>query len=165
MINIKGDKGKYQLVVSEKSWRNLKQKLKAITRKTAPKSFDERIRQLKEVQQGWVNYFRMGSIYAKLKDLDSWLRNRLRYCIWTDWKKPERKRKNLIRLGVDYDHAYAWSRTRKGGWAVAQSPILITTITLERLAKRGYQAMLDYYLKVSPQFNEPLYTRSVRTVV
>lgn len=25
---------------------------------------------------------------------------RLRYCIWYDWKKPERKRKNLIRLGV-----------------------------------------------------------------
>ena len=28
----------------------------------------------------------------------------------------------------------AWSRTRKGGWAIAQSPILTTTITLERLA-------------------------------
>jgi hypothetical protein len=31
--------------------------------------------------------------------------------------------------------------------------------------KTGYEAMLDYYLKVSPQFNEPLYTRPVRTVV
>ena len=79
--------------------------------------------------------------------------------------KPERKRKNLIRLGVDQRHAYAFSRTRKGGWRVAQSPILITTITLERLAKRGYESMLDYYLNVSPQLNEPLYTRPVRTVV
>ena len=87
----------------------------------------------------------MASITGKLKDLDSWVRNRLRYCIWTDWKKPERKRKNLIRLGVDQQHAYAWSRTRMGGWAVAQSPIMITTITLERLHKRGYEAMLDYY--------------------
>ncbi|MCG8320786.1 MAG: hypothetical protein MI921_14890 [Cytophagales bacterium] len=25
------------------------------------------------------------------------MRNRLRYCIWHDWKKPERKRKNMIR--------------------------------------------------------------------
>ena len=107
----------------------------------------------------------MASITGKLKDLDSWVRNRLRYCIWTDWKKPERKRKNLIRLGVDQQHAYAWSRTRMGGWAVAQSPIMITTVTLERLHKRGYEAMLDYYSKVSPQLNEPLYTRPVRTVV
>ena len=44
-----------------------------------------------------------------------------------------------------------------GGWAVAQSPIMITTVTLERLHKRGYEAMLDYYSKVSPQLNEPLY--------
>ena len=161
----KGVRGKYQLVVSEKSWERLKQKLKSITRKTAPKSFNERTNQLKEVQQGWVNYFRMGNISGKLKAIDSWVRNKLRYCIWTDWQKPERKRKNLIRLGIDADHAYAWSRTRKGGWAVAQSPILVTTITLERLAKRGYESMLEYYLKVSPQFNEPLYTRPVRTVV
>jgi RNA-directed DNA polymerase len=35
-----------------------------------------------------------------------------------------------MRLGIDKDHAYAWSRTRKGGWRIAQSPILTTTITL-----------------------------------
>jgi group II intron reverse transcriptase/maturase len=109
---IKGDKGKYQLVVSEKAWKRLKMSVKAITRKTKPMSFDERVAKINEVQRGWLNYFRGASIYGKLRDVDGWLRNRLRYCIWTDWKKPERKRKNLIRLGVDPDHAYAYSRTR-----------------------------------------------------
>ncbi len=161
----KGKKGKYQLVVSDKSWKKLKQNLKILTRKTTPSSIAERIGKLKEVGRGWVNYFRMASIHGKLKDLDSWLRNRLRYCIWHQWKKRERKRKNLVRLGVDHHHARVWSRTRKGGWAVAQSPILVTTITLERLRKRGYESMLDYYFKVSPGLNEPLYTRPVRTVV
>jgi group II intron reverse transcriptase/maturase len=154
----KGTKGKYQLVVSDKSWDKLKHNLKTITRKTTPASIAERMTKLKEVGRGWLNYFRMASIQGKLKDLDSWLRNRLRYCIWHGWKKPERKRKNLLQLGADTHHAYVWSRTRKGGWAIAQSPILGTTITLERLRKRGYEAMLDYYLKVSPQLNEPLYT-------
>jgi RNA-directed DNA polymerase len=161
----KGTKGKYQLVVSDKSWSKLKQNIKTITRKTTPSIIAERINKLKEVGRGWLNYFRMASIIGKLKDLDSWIRNRLRYCIWHNWKKPERKRKNLLRLGIDLGHAYAWSRTRMGGWAVAQSPILVTTITLERLKKRGYEPLLDYYLKVSPQLNEPLYTRPVRTVV
>lgn len=145
---IKGERGKYQLVVNEKSWSNLKQRLKSITRKTSAHTFDERIHSLLEVQRGWLNYFRLASIAGKLGALDSWLRNRLRYCIWHDWKKPERKRKNLIRLGVDFDHAFAWSRTRMGGWAVAQSPILGTTITLKRLEHRGYISMLDYYLKI-----------------
>jgi hypothetical protein len=86
---VKGEKGKYQLVVSEKSWKNLKLKLKTITRKTTPMIFDERISKLKEIQKGWLQYFRLASIQGKLKIIDSWLRNRLRYCIWHHWKKPE----------------------------------------------------------------------------
>jgi len=162
---VKGEKGKYQLVVNEKSWKSLKEKLKTITRKTTPMSFDERIQKLKETTEGWLNYFRMASIQGKLKDIDGWLRNRLRYCIWHNWKKPERKRKNLIRLGVDQEMAYQWSRSRMGGWAIAQSPILGTTITLEKLCKRGYESLLTYYEKVAPHLNEPLYTRPVCTVV
>ena len=53
---------------------------------------------------------------VKLKKVDEWLRNRLRYCIWHDWKKPERKRKNLIKLGVEKGMAYAWNeRTNPKG--------------------------------------------------
>lgn len=146
----KGEKGKYQLVVSEKSWKSLKQKLKIITRKTTPMSFDERIEKLNEVKRGWVNAFRMASIQTKLAELDGWLRNRLRYCIWHHWKKPERKRKNLIRLGVEPQQAYQWSRSRMGGWAIAQSPILGTTITVERLKKRGYISLLEIYNQIKP---------------
>lgn len=51
----KGDKGKYQMVVTDKSWKNLKEKLKAATRKTSPISFEERIQKLKEIGQGWIN--------------------------------------------------------------------------------------------------------------
>ena len=213
---IKGEKGKYQLVVGRKGWKNLKRNLKTLTRKTTPASFNERTSKLKEVQRGWLQYFRMANIKGKLKDLDHWLRNRLRYCIWHDWKKlerkrknlirlgiphgqayvwsrtrmggwsvaqlseaisrtplkitmivsnPERKRKNLVRLGIRKGQAYAWSRTRMGGWTVAQSPILRTTITVKRLTKRGYESLLDCYSQIAPQLNEPLYTRPVRTVV
>jgi len=162
---VKGEKGKYQLVVSEKSWKKLKQKLKTITRKTTPMSFNERIQELNAVIRGWVNNYRMASIYGKLKELDGWLRNRLRYCIWHHWKKPEKKRRSLIRLGVDHGQSYAWSRSRMGGWAIAQSPILGTTITIDRLKKRGFLSLLEIYIRIPPQLNEPLYTRPVRTVV
>jgi len=155
----KGKKGVYQLVVAAKSWKNLKARLKEITRKTKPYSFDERMKKLKEVFKGWLQYFRMANITGKLKTLDGWLRNRIRYCIWHHWKKRERKRKNLLRLGVNKSDAYSWSRTRMGGWAVAQSPIMGTTITIERLKKRGYESLSEYFLKISPSCSEPPYTR------
>lgn len=141
----KGEKGKYQLVVKPSKWKEFKTKLKQLTKKTIPASLEERIAHIKLLVRGWINYFRPASIHAKLKKLEEWLRNRLRYCIWHHWKKPERKRKNLIRLGIDQDLAYAWSRTRMGGWAIAQSPILRTTITVKRLEMKGYLGLIEYY--------------------
>ena len=148
----KGEKGKYKLVVMKKRWDSFKEKLKELTRKTTPMRFEERIHKIKEVQRGWLNYFRFAGIHHKVKKLDGWLRNRLRYCIWHHWKKPERKRKNLIRLGVKHGMAYAWSRSRTGGWAIAQSPILGTTITVKRLVQRGYISLEDTFLKASPSY-------------
>lgn len=154
----KGEKGKYQLIVSKKRWKSLKSKLKEITRKTSPMSFNERIEKINQVTRGWINYFKYASINQKLNELDGWLRNRLRYCIWHHWKKPNRKRKNLIRLGVQQGMAYAWSRTRMGGWAVAQSPILGTTITIQRLEKRGYVSMISMYKQVSTDYKYSLFS-------
>ena len=145
----KGQKGKYQLVVDRKALRKLKAKIKSITRKTIPASFDERIARLDRLLTGWINYFKLANMYGKLRDIDVWVRRRLRGCIWHDWKKPNRKMKNLIRLGVPPGIAYSWSRTRMGRWAVAGSPILGTTITNARLERRGYISMLSYYLKLT----------------
>jgi len=144
----KGARGQYQLVVSAKSRKAFKRKLKELTRKTIPMSFDQRIQRLNRLIRGWLNYFKLANIHGKLQALDSWLRKRLRYCIWHHWKKPERKRKNLMRLGVNSEDAYAWSRTRMGGWKTAQSPILKTTITLARLKRRGYITMLELYHQI-----------------
>ena len=141
----KGEKDKYQFIVKKSKWKEFKLALKKLTQKTNPMSFDERIQRINWLIRGWINYFKLASIRVKLKKLEEWLRNRLRYCIWHHWKKPERKRKNLIRLGIEKGMAYAWSRTRMGGWAVAQSPILRTTITIKRLKKRGYVSLIEYY--------------------
>jgi len=155
----------YRLTASVKSRKSLKENLKEVTRKTRPYTFDMRMSKLKEIQRGWVQYFRLAKIRWYLKDLDSWVRSRLRYCIWHFWKKPKRRCKSLIRMGIKPETARLWSHTRMGGWATARSPILKTTITISRLERRGYQAMTTIYDSITPYLNEPLYTRPVRTVV
>lgn len=64
----------HQIVVSEKKWRTFKQELKLITTKTAARTFSERLAKLKVLYRGWINYFRMASMQAKLKEFDGWLR-------------------------------------------------------------------------------------------
>jgi len=70
----KGSKNDYQLVVAEKAWKKLKEKLKGISRKTAPVKLEDRIAKINEIQRGWLNYFRGTSIMGKLRDIDGWLR-------------------------------------------------------------------------------------------
>ena len=144
----KGVKGQYRLVAKKSSWENLKRKLKQVTKKTKPYSFKERLRLLAPIWKGWVSHYKGANIQAKLKQLDGWLRNRLRYCIWHDWKKPSRRRKNLIKLGIPKGLAYQWSFTSMGGWAVAQSPIMNTTVTLKRMKRAGYEPMEEFYHKI-----------------
>lgn len=146
-VYTKGTKGKYQLRVSPESIKRMKIKVKEITRKTSPIPFVERIKNLNAFARGWINYFKYANITAKLKELDAWIRNRLRYCIWKHWKRPNKRMRSFIRLGIPKDKAYAWSRSRLGGWALAQSPIMNTTVTVERLKYRGYVSFSDLYLK------------------
>jgi hypothetical protein len=142
----KGDKGKYRLCIAKKSWRRLKEKIKIITRKTSPIPFAERIEQLNRLMVGWVNYFQHATGYQKLKDLDSWIRCRLRYCIWKQWKRPKRRLRAFRQLGVEESWARRFAYSRMGGWAIACSPIMGTTITEARLRQRGYIPFLEYYL-------------------
>lgn len=81
----------YHLIVSAKRWESLKEKLKEVTRKTKPYPFDLRMTKLKEIQRGWVQYFRLARMGWQLKVLDKWVRNRIRYSIWYNWKKPARR--------------------------------------------------------------------------
>ena len=154
----KNQKGKYRLRVCPKSFNGLKQKIKEITRKTNPAPTREKIARLNHLMRGWINYFKDATMQEKLKKLDSWVRSRIRYCIpvlsgvevWKHWKKPNRRKRAYISMGVKQGIAYAWSRSRMGGWAVAQSPMMRTTVTLERLRRIGYRSFSDYYRKVSP---------------
>jgi RNA-directed DNA polymerase len=50
-------------------------------------SLDERLEKLKEVYRGWINSFKYASMQNKLIQIDGWLRNRIRYCIWHYWNR------------------------------------------------------------------------------
>ena len=143
----KGEKGKYKLRVSPQNFKRMKRKVKEITRKTNPLSFSERIRKLNAFMRGWVNYYKYAHVGSKLAKLDGWVRNRLRYCIWKHWKKPNKRMRSYIRLGISKGQAYAWSRSKMGGWAAAQSPMMRTTVTVKRFQLKGYISFYDYFLK------------------
>ncbi len=83
-----------------------------------------------------------------LPQVDEWYRRRLRMVIWKQWKRIGSRLRNLIKLGIAKYKAREYANTRKGYWHTANSPILSTSITNERLKQAGYIFFTDHYRKV-----------------
>ncbi len=82
------------------------------------------------------------------KNLDKNIRFRLRMCIWKQWKTPQNRAKNLMKLGVP---KWAARRTSyaKGYARVCKSSDVQQAIDNKRLASFGLISMLDYYTEKS----------------
>ena len=140
-------KGGIRFRVHEKSYARLKEKIRNITNRNVSMNFDYRIKKLNQITTGWVNYFKLADMKTKLKELDSWIRRRLRACIWKTWKLVRTRIKNLMKLGVPKQKAFEFGNTRKGNWRISVSPILSKTITNQRLTNHGFKGLSSQYNK------------------
>jgi RNA-directed DNA polymerase len=141
-------KGEGRLRIHPKSVLKMKAKLKELTSRSNGWGNDRRKESLRQYIIGWVNYFKLADMQSLLLRVDEWYRRRIRMVIWKQWKRIRTKLTNLIKLGVKKSKAWEWANTRKGHWPIANSFILATTITLDRLRQAGYVFLSDYYQKV-----------------
>jgi group II intron reverse transcriptase/maturase len=141
-------KGKWRLRTHPKSVVKMKSKIKELTSRSNGWGYERRKTALNQYIIGWVNYFKLSDMDSILQRVDEWYRRRLRMVIWKQWKRIKTKMTNLMKLGVKKSKAWEWANTRKGYWHIANSFILSTTITNERLLKAGYPSLLNSYRKV-----------------
>ncbi|EON70225.1 Retron-type reverse transcriptase [Lysinibacillus sphaericus OT4b.31] len=114
--------------IAKTSLERMKKKIREITSRKKPFSMEYRIEKLNQYLIGWCGYFALADTPSIFNRLDSWIKRRLRMCLWKNWKKPRTRVRNLIRLKVPYGKAYEWGNTRKGYWRISKSPILHRTL-------------------------------------
>lgn len=141
-------KGEGRLRVHPRSVLKMKARLKELTSRSNGWGNDRRKEALRQYIIGWVNYFKLADMNNLLLRIDEWYRRRIRMVIWKQWKRIKTKLMNLVKLGVKKSKALEWANTRKGHWHTANSFILNTSITIERLRQAGYVFLSDYYQKV-----------------
>lgn len=141
-------KGEGRLRIHPKSVAKMKAKLKELTSRSNGWGNDRRKEALRQYIVGWVNYFKLADMKKLLLRIDEWYRRRIRMVIWKQWKRIRTKLANLIKLGVKKSKAWEWANTRKSYWHTANSFILKTTVTTDRLRQTGYMFLSDHYQKV-----------------
>jgi group II intron reverse transcriptase/maturase len=140
--------GVCRLRLHPKSLQKMKARIKKLTSRSNGWGNDRRKEALRQYITGWVQYFKLADMKDLLVKADEWYRRRLRMVIWKQWKRIRTRMANLIKLGVKKAKAYEWANTRKGYWHIANSHILNTTITTDRLRLAGFLFLSDYYRKV-----------------
>ena len=137
----------WRIRISDKSYQRFKTKIRELTSRRRSISIDYRLNLIKVMTRGWINYFKIADGKKNLMVLDSWIRFRLRMCIWKTWKRVKTRIANLAKLGMTQFNAIRNGNTRKGYCRVAHSGILHTTLTNNYLANLGYTSLEGMYLK------------------
>src|ERR1017187_9082167 len=87
-------------VIAPKAVDRFKERIREITAKSRGRSMEKVMEELARYVRGWRGYFGFCETPSVLRDLDSWIRRRVRAAMWRQWKTPRRRRAALLELGV-----------------------------------------------------------------
>ena len=137
-------KGGAEIRIHEKSIKRFKDKIKFYTNRNIGISMESRLKKLNQIMRGWINYYGIANAVAKLKELDKWIRRRLRACIWKQWKKTRTRYRNLLKLGLPQWKAITWANSRKS-YARCASTFLQVAIPNSLFERKGLVPLLNLY--------------------
>ena len=141
-------KGECRFRVHPKSVKRMKDRVRELTGRSKPIPNDLRPMMVSDFVRGWVNYFKLADMKSLLRDIDQWMRRRIRMCYWKQWKKVRTRFTMLKRCGIKAEVARMFANTRKAYWRVAGSGIMQRAIRTEQLARKGYLFFSTQYDKV-----------------
>ncbi len=138
-------KGKCRFRVHPKSKEKMKSRIKELTSRSNGWGNEYRALKLTQFIRGWINYFKLADMKGLLRDIDEWLRRRIRAIYWKQWKRVRTKYKIFREYKLPEWKVHEMANCRKGVWRA--SIMLNSVLTNKEIARRGYMTMSDYYLK------------------
>lgn len=91
--------------VAEKPLDNFKARIRQLTRRSGGRSMAQVVEKLRPYLLGWKAYFGMAQTPRVWRELDEWLRHRLRAIQLRHWKRPKAIYRELKALGASEDVA------------------------------------------------------------
>jgi group II intron reverse transcriptase/maturase len=134
--------------VSNKARIRFKDRVRELTRRNNPLSMYQVIHELSIYLRGWVGYFGIQEFKYLFRDLDAWIRSRLRSTQLKKWKKPRKFQRIMIKAGFDPQEAHrVWLKMDR--WqSVMRRPVRFV-MNLDWFRERGLVFLHDYTIAFS----------------
>lgn len=132
--------------LAPKTIKRFKNKIRELTSRTKPIPMEERIESLNRYLMGWIGYFQIASAKKHCEELDSWIRRRLRMCLWKQWKRVRTRIRKLRSLGVPEKYVFIMANSRRGCWFMSRN--LNNALDTSYWEAQGLKSLLVRYLEL-----------------
>ena len=131
-----------------KSRKKFKAQVRQITRRTRGHSPKSVIAELAHYVRGAFNYYGPGILFGEARELDQWMRRRVRLYYWKQWGRPRTRRRKLLSLGIGRNEVHKASRSRKGHWRMSHTSIVERAMTDAWLAAQGVPSLEKQWVSI-----------------
>lgn len=128
-----------RLKVADKAIDKLKARVRELTRRTRGNTIAVIVAELRETLLGWKAYFGIAEVLSPLREIDKWVRRKLRCYLWKQWG-PSGYRE-LRRRGVTVREAWNTSKTAHGPWRISKTPALTFALPLRYFETLGLPSL------------------------
>jgi RNA-directed DNA polymerase len=142
-----------RLGLAPKSLERAKERLRRITRRNRGIALERMIAEVNSFTTGWVTYFRHAACKSALRDLDEWLRRKLRCVRLKQCKRAKPIADFLIKLGVPEWRAWRLAGSGKGWWRRSGTPQASEAMTLRWFAQAGLVSLQAHHAALQPAGN------------
>jgi len=133
------DESGAHLQVAPSSVERFRGRVREITRRRRGVSLEQMLVELRQWVYGWLSYFRYGEWDSLWRELDGWVRRRVRQYQWVLWKNAGTRRRELHRLGV------AWADAGVGAlqpWRASRLPAVHRALNNQYLTVIGCPSLV-----------------------
>jgi len=124
-----------KLKVAKPAIAKLKHRVRELTRRTRGQRFGDIVAELREALLGWKAYFGVAEVLSPLRDLDKWIRRKLRCYHWKQWGRAGYR--ELRRRGVSVREAWHTSKSAHGPWRLSKTPALALALPARYFTAMG----------------------------
>jgi RNA-directed DNA polymerase len=127
----------YRRTIGPKALKRFRQRIRDLTKRHGGRSLKRTVVELTRYLRGWLGYFGHSEDPLRMRDLDGWIRRRLRAVHWKQWKTKRRRYRQLRQLGARATPAYEAIQKGDRHWHMSRQPVLQRALSLRYFDELG----------------------------
>jgi RNA-directed DNA polymerase len=131
--------------IAPKARERFKERVRELTRRNRGISMAKRISDLAQYLRGWMGYFGYCETPSVFKELDAWIRRRLRGVQWKQWKTCKGRYKGLRKLGIVEPELHMLACCSRGPWPISGYSILTRALPNVHFDQLGLPRLIVLY--------------------